>query len=86
LSPKADFCYRPVNRRCHLEQTQNSEALGLVYDEWMNRPQAERKTMDQAIQFLFQITIREPEMTRHLDMGFSELLKVLIPEAVHPMH
>jgi hypothetical protein len=69
-----------------MEQKQNAEALGLVFDQWMNRPQAERRTTDQAIRFLFQLTIREPEKTRHLRIGFPELMKLLIPEADNPMH
>ena len=65
-----------------MNQTQQGEALGLIFDEWMKRPKEARETKDQAIQFLLQFTVREPEKTRGLGMGFTELLEWLVPNAM----
>jgi hypothetical protein len=69
-----------------MKQMQKVEVLGLIRKEWLDRPKEQRKTKDQAIQFLLQLTVREPEKTRHLGMGFSEILELLVPSAVDPMH
>jgi hypothetical protein len=63
-----------------MNQIRRTDTLGLIFDEWMKRPERERETREQAMRFLLQFTVREPEKTRGLGIGFAELLDWLVPE------